>query len=320
MRHDLGRIGVEFDTWFSERTLHESGEVTAALADLRMRGAVFEADGATWLRTSEFGDSRDRVLIKSDGDPTYLLADLAYHRNKFERGWIHLIDIWGADHHGQVKSLQAGMEALGYPPGEPRGAPRPARPHRAGRADGAAVPRTGNIVTLADILDDVDADVVRLTFLLQSIDTAQTFDLDLVTAQSMDNPVYYVQYAHAADRVDPAQGSRIAASSAFRSSTRTSRRSPTIGSSSCCVRSSNTPRCSRRQQRCAHHTASPRGCATSPRASTGSTETAESCPTTPCSRRRGCGWRKRAGLALASALAILGVHAPEEMSRVDEDG
>jgi arginyl-tRNA synthetase len=137
------------------------------------------------------------VLVKSDGATTYLCNDLAYHRDKLARGWEHLIDIWGADHHGQVKSLQAGLEALGHGPDEPEVV--------LGQLvklvkDGETVrasKRTGNIVTLADILDEVDPDVCRLTFLLQGIDTAQTFDLDVVTSQSMENPVYYVQYAHA---------------------------------------------------------------------------------------------------------------------------
>ena len=197
VRHDLDRIGVQFDTWFSERTLHESGAVAEVLADLRNRGFVYEQDGATWLRSTAFGDQRDRVLVKSDGDSTYLLADLAYHRDKFERGWEHLIDIWGADHHGQVKSIQAGMEALGYPAGEPEVLlGQLVKLERGGQLVRLSR-RAGNIITLADILDEVDPDVARLTFLLQSIDTTQTFDLDLVTAQSMDNPVYYVQYAHA---------------------------------------------------------------------------------------------------------------------------
>jgi arginyl-tRNA synthetase len=197
VRHDLDRIGVHFDTWFSERTLHESGAVTAVLEDLRTRGYVYEGEGATWLRTTAFGDQRDRVLVKSDGDPTYLLADLAYHRDKFERGWEHLVDIWGADHHGQVKSIQAGMEALGYPAGEPEVILGQLVKLERGGELVRLSRRAGNIVTLADILDDVDPDVARLTFLLQSIDTTQTFDLDLVTAQSIENPVYYVQYAHA---------------------------------------------------------------------------------------------------------------------------
>jgi arginyl-tRNA synthetase len=188
---------VHFDTWFSERTLHDGGDVARVLADLRARGVVDDADGAVWLRATEFGDQRDRVLVKSDGATTYLCNDLAYHRSKLERGWEHLIDIWGADHHGQVKSLQAGMEALGYPGGEPEvllgqlvKLERGGEPVRLSK-------RAGDVITLADILDEVDPDVARLTFLLQGIDTTQTFDLDVVTSQSMENPVYYVQYAHA---------------------------------------------------------------------------------------------------------------------------
>jgi arginyl-tRNA synthetase len=188
---------VHFDTWFSERSLHEQGNVKRVLDDLDARGVLFEEDGATWLRATDFGDQRDRVLVKSDGSTTYLCNDIAYHRDKFERGWEHLIDIWGADHHGKVKSLQAGLEALGYPAGEPEvllgqlvKLVRGAELVRLSR-------RAGTVITLADILDEVDPDVARLTFLLQGVDTTQTFDLDVVTAQSMENPVYYVQYAHA---------------------------------------------------------------------------------------------------------------------------
>jgi arginyl-tRNA synthetase len=200
LRDDLGRIGVHFDTWFSERSLHETGKVQAVLARLAAAGQTYERDGATWLRSEALGDQRDRVLVKSDGSTTYLCNDLAYHLDKNERGWQHLIDIWGADHHGQVKSVQVGMQALGVGTEE---APEPevilgqlvklvrhGEPVRISK-------RTGAIVTLADILDEVDPDVARLTFLLQGIDTAQTFDLDVVTSQSMENPVYYVQYAHA---------------------------------------------------------------------------------------------------------------------------
>ncbi len=197
LREDLGRIGVQFDTWFSERTLHERGDVAEVLSALAEAGATYEQDGAVWLRTSEHGDQRDRVLVKSDGSTTYLANDLAYHRDKLARGWEHLVDIWGADHHGQVKSLHAGMEALGCPSGEPEiilgqlvKLLRGGEPVRLSK-------RAGNVVTLADILDEVDPDVARLTFLLQGIDTPQTFDLAVVTSQSMENPVYYVQYAHA---------------------------------------------------------------------------------------------------------------------------
>jgi len=197
LHDDLARLGVHFDTWFSERVLHERGEVADVLKRLRAAGATYEQDGATWLRTTDHGDQRDRVLVRSDGSTTYLCNDLAYHRDKYARGWTHLIDIWGADHHGQVKSVQAGLVALGLPEGEPEiilG--QLVRLERGGELVRLSK-RAGDIITLADILDEVDADVCRLTFLLQSIDTAQTIDLDVVTSQSMENPVYYVQYAHA---------------------------------------------------------------------------------------------------------------------------
>ena len=200
LREDLGRVGVAFDTWFSERTLHERGDVGAVLDDLRAAGQTYSRDGAEWLASEALGDQRDRVLVRGNGTTTYLANDLAYHRDKVRRGWTHLIDIWGADHHGQVKSLQVGLRALGIGTDD---APEPEI--ILGQLvtlvkDGEVVrisKRTGNVITLADILDDVDPDVARLTFLLQGIDTAMTFDLDVVTAQSMENPVFYVQYAHA---------------------------------------------------------------------------------------------------------------------------
>jgi arginyl-tRNA synthetase len=197
LKEDLGRIGVHFDTWFSERTLHERGDVADVLRVLDERGVTYDDNGAHWLRSTEFGDTRDRVLIRSDGSTTYLCNDIAYHRDKFARGFTHLIDIWGADHHGQVKSLQAGMEAIGAQPGEPEillG--QLVRLMKDGR-EVRISKRTGTMITLADILDEVDPDVARMTFLLQGIDSAQTFDLDIVTSQSLENPVYYVQYAHA---------------------------------------------------------------------------------------------------------------------------
>ncbi len=200
LRGDLARVGVEFDTWFSERTLHERGDVAAVLDELRAGGHTYAQDGAEWLASEALGDQRDRVLVRGNGATTYLANDLAYHRDKVARGWDHLIDIWGADHHGQVKSLQVGLRALGI--GDDT-APEPEiiLGQLVTLLKGGEVvrisKRTGNIITLADILDEVDPDVARLTFLLQGIDTAQTFDLDVVTSQSMENPVYYVQYAHA---------------------------------------------------------------------------------------------------------------------------
>ena len=198
LRDDLARIGVFFDTWFSERMLHERGDVTDVLRTLTEAGHTFEQDGATWLRTTTFGDARDRVVVRGNGTPTYLASDLAYHRDKMRRGFTHLIDIWGADHHGQVKSIQAGMQALGYgPPAEPEILLGQLVKLLRGGQEVRLSRRAGNIVTLADILDEVDPDVARMTFLLLSLDSAQTFDLEVVTSQSMENPVYYVQYAHA---------------------------------------------------------------------------------------------------------------------------
>lgn len=203
IRDDLARIGVHFETWFSERTLHANGDVVDVLQTLDAKGVTYAKDGAIFLRSSELGDDRDRVLLKSDGTTTYLCNDFAYHRNKFSRGFSHLINIWGSDHHGQVKSLQVGVGALMGTVGEPEiilG--QLVKLLRTDAQSGEKVEiklskRAGNIITLADILDEVDADVARMTFLLQSLDTKQTFDLDMVTSQSMDNPVYYVQMAHA---------------------------------------------------------------------------------------------------------------------------
>jgi arginyl-tRNA synthetase len=197
LRETLERMNVRFDTWFSERSLVESGEVEATLDDLRGHDAAYDADGAVWLRTERFGDQKDRVLVKSDGEPTYLLPDVAYHRSKFARGFDLLIDVWGADHHGYVSRLKAAIQALGHDPdeleiilGQLVNLLRSGEPVRMSK-------RTGDIVELAEVLDEVGPDAARLTFLLQSIDTRQTFDIDVVKSRSMDNPVYYVQYAHA---------------------------------------------------------------------------------------------------------------------------
>ncbi|MGI8663403.1 MAG: arginine--tRNA ligase [Acidimicrobiales bacterium] len=193
----LAAIGVEFDTWFSERSLVASGAIDATLADLRARGAVYDADGAVWLRTTAFGDDKDRVLVKSDGEPTYLLPDIAYHRDKFDRGWQLLIDVWGADHHGYVARLKVGVQALGHGAdeleivlGQLVSLVRAGEEVRLSK-------RAGTMVLLEDLVAAAGKDAARLTFLLQSLDTKQTIDLDVITARSMENPVFYVQMAHA---------------------------------------------------------------------------------------------------------------------------
>jgi arginyl-tRNA synthetase len=196
-REVLDAFHVHFDVWSSELALVDSGAMDAALADLVTRGHAYEADGATWLRSTEFGDDKDRPLIKSDGDPTYLLPDIAYHRDKFARGFALLIDVWGADHHGYVPRMRAAIEALGHDPEELE-VPivQIVRLERAGR-EVRLSKRAGDIVELRDLIDEVGPDVARLTYLLQSIDSQQTVDLDLITSQSNENPVFYVQYAHA---------------------------------------------------------------------------------------------------------------------------
>ncbi len=197
IKDDVARVGVHFDTWFSERILHERGDVDAVLVALRANDATYAHEGAEWLKTEALGDTRDRVLVKADGTKTYLCNDLAYHRDKFARGYTHLINIWGSDHHGQVKSLQAGVELVTGRTGEPEIILGQLVKLVRGGEEVKISKRSGNIISLADILDEVDGDVARMTFLLQGLDTKQTFDLDLVTSQAMDNPVYYVQMAHA---------------------------------------------------------------------------------------------------------------------------
>ncbi len=197
LRASLGGIGVEFDTWFSERSLVESGAIEATLADLRAKGVVFEQDGAVWLRTTDFGDDKDRVLVKGDGEPTYLLPDIAYHRDKFARGHELLIDIWGADHHGYVSRLSAGVQALGHPPEDLEIILGQLVSLVRGGEEVRLSKRAGTMVLLDDLVASVGQDVARLTFLLQSLDSRQTIDLDLITSQSNENPVFYVQYANA---------------------------------------------------------------------------------------------------------------------------
>jgi arginyl-tRNA synthetase len=196
-RETLTRMNVEFDSWFSERSMVDSGAIATTLADLRDRGVVYDHEGAVWLRSTDHGDDKDRVLIKSDGEFTYLLPDIAYHRDKFTRGYDLLIDVWGADHHGYVPRMKAAMQSLGHDPGELEcviiqlvNLLKGGEPVRFSK-------RAGDIVELSEVLDEVGADSARLTYLLQSVDSTQTFDYDIVKSRAMDNPVFYVQMAYA---------------------------------------------------------------------------------------------------------------------------
>jgi arginyl-tRNA synthetase len=195
-RDVLGTFNVHFDRWSSERELVDAGAIDATLADLHDHGVVYEADGATWLRSSDYGDDKDRVLIKSDGEYTYLLPDIAYHRDKFSRS-DRLINVWGADHHGYVARVKAAVQALGHEPTDLDveitqlvDLLQDGQPLRLSK-------RAGTVIELRELLDLAGPDATRLTYLLQSIDSRQTVDVSVVVSQGMDNPVFYVQMAHA---------------------------------------------------------------------------------------------------------------------------
>ncbi len=192
----LASLGITFDTWFSERSMIESGAIEATLAELRERGVVYDQDGATWLRSSDYGDDKDRVLVKSDGEFTYLAPDIAYHRDKFGRA-DRLINVLGADHHGYVPRMKAAIQALGHDPDDLEMPITQLVKLMRGDQEVRLAKRTGEIVELREIIDEIGADATRFTYLSQSVDTPQTFDLALAAAKVMDNPVFYVQMAHA---------------------------------------------------------------------------------------------------------------------------
>jgi arginyl-tRNA synthetase len=193
----LHRFGVVFDGWSSERALHESGAVERALAEAREAGHVYESEGATWLRTTSFGDDKDRVLIRSEGEETYFLSDVAYHRDKLDRGADRLIDVLGADHHGYVGRLRAGLAALGYDPERLEVAIMQLVHVIEGGERAQMSKRRGEFVTLDELIDDIGADAARYFMVQRSHDTAVDLDLELARRTSNENPVYYVQYAHA---------------------------------------------------------------------------------------------------------------------------
>ncbi len=194
---DMKALGINFDNWFSERSLHLDGKVEVALVLLKEKGMLYEKDGALWLRTQQFGDEKDRVVVKSDGEKTYLAPDLAYHKDKFERGFDLLVDVFGGDHHGYVPRLLAGVQALGFDA---------KKLHcivfqmvtllKEGERIKLST-RAGKFITLKDVIAELGADVVRFFFLMRSADSQMVFDWELAKDRSMNNPVFYVQYAHA---------------------------------------------------------------------------------------------------------------------------
>jgi arginyl-tRNA synthetase len=197
IRDDLTAFGVEFDCWFSEQGLYDSGRVDEVIADLQRRGIVYQKDGALWFTTSAYGDEKDRVVVRSNGLTTYFASDIAYHEDKYRRGFDRVIDVWGADHHGYIPRMRAAVEAAG---------------HRREQFDVILVQlvnllrggqpvamstRAGEFVTLREVIDEVGRDAARFIFLTRHYDSALDFDLEVAKQKSNDNPVYYVQYVHA---------------------------------------------------------------------------------------------------------------------------
>lgn len=195
----LKAFGVGFDEWYSERTLYgpERNLVTEAVEELRAKGLVYEKDGAIWLETTKFDDDKDRVMVRSNGQTTYFASDIAYHRDKYRRGFAEVIDIWGADHHGYIPRMKAAVSALGNDPDSFKvllvqlvNLMREGEPVKMSK-------RSGSFVTLSEVMEEVGPDACRFTFLLRRSDSHLDFDLELVKRQTSENPVYYVQYAHA---------------------------------------------------------------------------------------------------------------------------
>ncbi len=197
IRRDLEDFGVRFDNWFSERTLHVTGLVEETIAELQQKGLIYEKDGALWFRSTEFGDEKDRVVKRSSGVLTYFAADIAYHRHKLERNYDLLVDIWGADHHGYVPRVKAAIKALGHSAEKLKVLLiQLVNLLEAGKIKAMST-RAGEFVTLREVLDDVGKDAARFIFLTRKCDSPLDFDLDLARSQTQENPVYYVQYAHA---------------------------------------------------------------------------------------------------------------------------
>ncbi|MGD9221455.1 MAG: arginine--tRNA ligase, partial [Desulfobacterales bacterium] len=197
IRDDLKLFGLEFDCWFSEQSLYDSGRVDEILRQFRKQGIIYEKEGALWFKTSDFGDEKDRVVVKANGETTYFASDIAYHQDKYERGFERVVDVWGADHHGYIPRMKAAIEASG---------------HRRDQFDVILVQlvnllragepvamstRAGEFETLRDVINEVGRDAARFIFLTRHYESALDFDLEVAKQKTNDNPVYYVQYVHA---------------------------------------------------------------------------------------------------------------------------
>lgn len=196
-KKDLENFGLKFDVWFRESQLHEKGDIEKTLQFLNEKGFVYQEEGAQWFRSTAFGDEKNRVLVRKDGTPTYFLSDVAYHLNKYQRKFKKVIDIWGPDHHGHIPRMKAAVQALGYDSScldilivQQVNLLSGGQPVKMSK-------RAGEFITMAELIQDVGRDAARFFFLLRSMESHLDFDIDLAKAQSQENPVYYVQYAHA---------------------------------------------------------------------------------------------------------------------------
>ena len=190
-------FGVEFDVWYSENSLFDAGLVAQAVQRLDSEGHLYKQDGAVWFRSSEFGDEKDRVVQRDNGQYTYFASDIAYHLNKFDRGFEQVIDVWGADHHGYVPRVNGALEAMGQESSKFTVALVQFAVLYRGGQKAAMSTRSGEFVTLRQLREEVGNDAARFFYVLRKSDQHLDFDLDLAKSQSNDNPVYYIQYAHA---------------------------------------------------------------------------------------------------------------------------
>ena len=197
LKEDLEAFNVTYDEWFSEQTLHDANAIHSACDLLTERGYLYEQDGALWLKATEYGDDKDRVVIRDNGVPTYFAADIAYHQDKYARGFDRVINLWGADHHGYIARMKAAVGALGYHPDQLEVLIlQMVSLYRNGELVKMSK-RTGQSVTLNELIEEVGTDAARFFFVMRSIDSQLDFDLTLATEKSNENPVYYIQYAHA---------------------------------------------------------------------------------------------------------------------------
>ena len=197
IREDLALFGVSFDEWFSEQSLYDAGEVDRILAESRQRNIIYEKDGALWFKTSDLGDEKDRVVVRRNGQTTYFASDIAYHNDKYRRGFQRVIDVWGADHHGYIPRMQAAIEACGHKRNQFQVILVQLVNLLRGGQPVAMSTRAGEFVTLRDVIDEVGKDAARFIFLSRHHESPLDFDMEVAKQQTNENPVYYVQYVHA---------------------------------------------------------------------------------------------------------------------------